>query len=445
MADQWVFPDPVFGPTVFEGLEKKLIETAEVNRLIYLKQLSTVYFRYPSADYTRFEHSIGMASLVKRFVLEVLMPREKLYNVDIPTSLVSAAIVHDIGHPEWSHAGEFFARYMEWDIEHDDLSARLVLGEDKVKEHFKDYGLPLVSDVLKSTQKTIVSKLIRGEAPLIEGHWTEEQRGNIELRNRYLGQIISSPYVDLDRVAYLIRDAFYVAGAASFFSLKDVLENLMVRITPPENAKELVFGNIPFAESFILTRDLMRTLIYNNPDNILAEEMLARAFRICYEGADDPYEVWFKTDHEMWEDMRRHPLSRHIAILVRNRITYEILWQVTFSELESGTIEVLEALEADKPEILKKEHDLTPRGVSPEQVILCICIPRAETPDITESPVLVGNNLIKPASEVSALVKSMNSLEHRNLRSFALLAVDPDITPKNKQEILENFKGWLEL
>lgn len=43
MGNRWVFPDPVFGPTVFSGKELQLIKTAELVRLRDIMQLSTAY------------------------------------------------------------------------------------------------------------------------------------------------------------------------------------------------------------------------------------------------------------------------------------------------------------------------------------------------------------------------------------------------------------------
>lgn len=453
--NQWVFPDPVFGPTVFAGLEKDLIETAEVNRLLYVKQLSTVYLFYPPADYSRFEHSLGMASLVRQFAVDSL--EIKKVGIDDLTNLVCAAIVHDIGHAGWAHAGELFTKYLGRNIEHDDLSMRLVLGDPTVMQYFprskSNPRLPLVSEVLKGpARKNQIANLIKGDPPTIPAQWTPLDEERIKLARTYLGHIISSPYIDLDRVSYLIRDAFYTAGAASFFSLKDVLERLNVRELP-EGSIDLMFGSIPFAESFILTRDLMSALIYEDPRNLIAEEMLARAFYLCYKGTEDLMEIWFKTDHEMWEDMRHHsdsePIAGRIAIYIRDRKVYKKLYQESFRPLidVSGEEPVakLKRLSADKPQILEKERELAPKGVAPGQLILCIHMPDVQSLlDITLSPVwLEERQEAVYARDVSPLIESMDSPEHHNHRSFVQIAVDPEVSDRDQQEILANFKAWL--
>lgn len=207
----WVFPDPVFGPTVFSGIEKDLIETTEVNRLLYVKQLSTVYLFYPPADYSRFEHSLGMASLVRQFAVD--SPGIKEVGIEDLTNLVCAAIVHDIGHAGWAHAGELFTKYLGENIKHDELSIRLVLGDPEVTRYFprskSNPRLPLVSEVLKPTLRNQIASLIKGEPPTIPAQWTPLEEEQIKRARTYLGHIISSPYIDLDRVSYLIRDAFY--------------------------------------------------------------------------------------------------------------------------------------------------------------------------------------------------------------------------------------------
>ncbi len=269
------------------------------------------------------------------------------------------------------------------------------------------------------------------------------------MEQAYLGHIISSPYIDLDRVSYLIRDSFYAAGAASFFSLKDVLESLDVE-TIPGGGSDLVFESIPFAESFILTRDLMSALIYEDPRNLIAEEMLARAFCLCYqevENEENLLKVWFKTDHEMWEDMRRNPHSQRIAVYTRDRQIYETLYHASFKQIAqvSGkAFTELAGLALDKPRILDKERELIPKTVSPGQVILCIHRTAPEFPSITSSPVWVVDH-IEQACDVSPLIQSMDTVEHRNHRSFVRLAVDPDVSLEDKREVLANFRGWLNI
>lgn len=103
MPNLWVFADPVFGPTPFTGKVLDLINTAELTRLRDIKQLSTASLFYPAATHSRFQHSLGMAKLVKDFLINVLL-EGKPYIISL---LVYASIVHDIGHAAWGQRDNY--------------------------------------------------------------------------------------------------------------------------------------------------------------------------------------------------------------------------------------------------------------------------------------------------------------------------------------------------
>jgi len=162
MHNLWVFADPVFGPTPFIGKVLDLINTAELTRLRDIKQLSTASLFYPAATHSRFQHSLGMAKLVKDFCINVLEERPNIISL-----LVYASVVHDIGHAAWGHAGELNMEYRGIPIEHSDLSSRLVTGDPELTKYFHGYGLPLVSQVLSDEEKILVSKLVLGIPPVL--------------------------------------------------------------------------------------------------------------------------------------------------------------------------------------------------------------------------------------------------------------------------------------
>ncbi len=149
----------------------------------------------------------------------------------------------------------------------------------------------------------------------------------------------------------------------------------------------------------------------------------------------------------MWEDMSRDPRSQRIAVYTRNRKIYETLYHASFkqiAEVSGKAFAELESLAVNKPQILGKERELSPKTVSPGQVILCIHRTTPEFPDITWSPIWVVDH-VELAREVSPLIQSMDTIEHRNHRSFVRLAVDPVVSLADKREVLANFRGWLNI
>jgi len=427
----WVFADPVFGPTPFTGKVLDLINTAELTRLRDIKQLSTACLFYPAATHSRFQHSLGMARLVKDFLINVL---EEPHIVAL---LVYASIVHDIGHAAWGHAGELFMEYRGIPLEHSDLSSRLVAGDSELTRYFDGYGLPLVSQVLNEEERILVSKLVLGKPPVLPKLKSEEEIVREEKETRYLRQIIASRALDFDRLEYLIRDGFYTTTAASFFRLKDVFESLIV--SEVGGAKELMFGNRDFAESFVITRELMYSGVYQQPRDLVAGEMLARAFNLCFVPSADPYEVWFNADEELLQEMYSNEKSRQIARLIKNRQIYTILYENDFSALSAlPTPTVRKLKELTKPEILKVEEDIAKPELEAWQVLVCVRI--APEPKEADAWVMTRRGP-EPLRRISPLVAAMTQ-EYRDSRSRVVLAVYPQTSDTDKNKVLKRFKDY---
>ena len=433
MQNLWVFADPVFGPTPFTGKVLDLINTAELTRLRDIKQLSTASLFYPAATHSRFQHSLGMAKLVKDFCINVLEERPNIISL-----LVYASVVHDIGHAAWGHAGELNMEYRGISLDHADLSARLVTGEPELTKYFDGYGLPLVSQVLNEDERILVSKLILSRPPVLPKLKPDKEIALEERSMRYLGQIINSRALDFDRLEYLIRDAFYTTTAASFFRLKDVFESLIV--SEVREARELMFGNRDFAESFIITRELMYSGLYQQPRDLVAGEMLARGFNLCFDQTADPYEMWFRTDEELLQAMDSNDKSKQIARLIKNRQIYEIVYQSDFFILPITTVRKFRAL--TKPEILKVEEEIAKPELEPWQVLICIRI--AKEPKEADAWVMTPTGRPELLRRISPLVASMTQ-DYTDSRSRVVLAVHPQTSNTDQNKVMKRFKDYFEI
>ena len=84
---------------------RELIDTPAFHRLTHLSQLGLVARVYPSANHTRFEHSLGVYHLALRY-LEHFMGfadfAESVTTIELET-FVLAALLHDIGHWAYCH------------------------------------------------------------------------------------------------------------------------------------------------------------------------------------------------------------------------------------------------------------------------------------------------------------------------------------------------------
>ena len=89
--------DPVHGYIQVDPDLLVLLDSPEVQRLRYIRQLGFSFLVYPGAHHTRFEHSLGAMHLAALMSRQIGLAREDHLLV------MSAALLHDIGHGPFSH------------------------------------------------------------------------------------------------------------------------------------------------------------------------------------------------------------------------------------------------------------------------------------------------------------------------------------------------------
>ena len=78
ILEDFIITDPIHGPMKFDKLLELIIDTPEFQRLRYIRQLGGSYYVYPAADHSRFVHSLGVAHLARKLLLQ-LARRESRY------------------------------------------------------------------------------------------------------------------------------------------------------------------------------------------------------------------------------------------------------------------------------------------------------------------------------------------------------------------------------
>ena len=94
--------DPIHGMVELRPVEAALIDTRAFQRLRRIKQLGLTHLVYPGAEHSRFTHSIG-ACHVAGMLAENLERHGWQGSVE---EVRVATLLHDLGHPPFSHAGE---------------------------------------------------------------------------------------------------------------------------------------------------------------------------------------------------------------------------------------------------------------------------------------------------------------------------------------------------
>lgn len=225
--------DPVHGYIQVDSTLLPLLDTPQVQRLRYIRQLGFSYLVYPGAHHTRFEHSLGTMHLANALGTRLsLSPYDHAH-------VSAAGLLHDIGHGPFSHAIEGLSREF-LGRKHTDIYEQLSTGN--LGEVLSDTGL----------DPDLVNRLINGDHPL--------------------SGIIHGD-LDVDRMDYLLRDAHYTGVP---YGTVDAMR-LIRAMRLCDTGIMLDISGVQAAESLLIARTLMRPAVYYHHVSRIAEKMFTMA------------------------------------------------------------------------------------------------------------------------------------------------------------------------
>ncbi len=257
MADHKIVHDSVHGSIRLDGVFLSLLEVPELQRLHSIHQLGLAYLVYPGANHTRFEHSLGTFAVARRICSSLQMDPNEARLVQC------AAFLHDVGHLPYSHTLEFVL-HERFGIDHEDVSRRLIRGEETVLTPSDRRILGRYSSIPEVLERhgidpIEVASLLGGKAPPSGPQKTlTKTKGQTHFNaKRYMSQIINGP-VDSDQLDYLKRDAHYTGVAFGVIDLDRLFGTLQIF-----NGDLVVErGGLSAIEGMLVARALMFSSVY---------------------------------------------------------------------------------------------------------------------------------------------------------------------------------------
>ncbi|AGB16103.1 HD superfamily phosphohydrolase [Halovivax ruber XH-70] len=360
-----VIKDSVHDHIAVDGVARALLDTPELQRLRRISQLGTVSLVYPSANHSRFEHSLGVYHLA----CEAL---EQLGIEGIQADRIkAAAMVHDVGHGPYSHNVEELIQRRTGRY-HDDVHDLLADGE--IADVLCDHGL----------EPDRIADLVAGDGEF--------------------GQLVSGE-LDVDRMDYLVRDAHHTGvpyGAIDHGRLVRELRYVDGQLVLGE-------GNVQTAESLLVARALMNPTVYSHSVARISKAMLRRATEALLDaGGTDARTLAWMDDAELVVALREceasHPLVRRLD---ERRLYKRAIW-AEIDDVPGGIIE------ATHDDLVRFEHEIADRADVPVgHVILDV----PSRPSMAESTTRVlVNGEVRQLGHQSPLVDALRSAQYAQWR-----------------------------
>ena len=178
-----------------EALLFRLVNAREVQRLRRVRQLGMASLAYPGADHSRYAHSLGVMQTARRMLDR--LARETTVTPDDRLVVLTAALLHDLGHGPFSHVFERVTG-----LHHERLTAR-ILNDPESDVH----------QTLIRHDKTLPERAVA----LLDGSGDRGWRRDV----------ISSQ-LDADRLDYLLRDNLHTGSRYGRYDLTWLVQAMTV-------------------------------------------------------------------------------------------------------------------------------------------------------------------------------------------------------------------------
>lgn len=192
-----IFKCPIHGYIkIKHELILKLIHTNAFQRLRRIKQMGGADMAFPTAEHSRFSHSLGTYEVCRRLLKQLSRTTDKLSDPKDEMLALVSALLHDLGHGPFSHSFESVLN-----VDHEEFTVRAIKEDSEIKMLLECYYLGFSKDVID-----VISK---------------------KHKNKIIVSLISSQ-LDVDRLDYLLRDAHFSGVPYGKIDLDKILRSVRI-------------------------------------------------------------------------------------------------------------------------------------------------------------------------------------------------------------------------
>ncbi|MGK7346053.1 MAG: HD domain-containing protein [Candidatus Nitrospinota bacterium M3_3B_026] len=420
--------DGIHGFILFDQLEKRLIDSAPMQRLRCIHQLAMCYQVYPGATHKRFEHSLGVMEIAGRIFERLFRNRlpdtvheriaEELEQKDYWRRVVRlAGLLHDIGHLPFSHGAEEALLPEGWN--HERITASIIRNSE-IAELLQKEGSPIKPE------------------DVIDVAWDAGKRAKSEPGHELtpwktlLNEIVCGNTFGADRIDYLLRDSWHAGVAYGRFDPHILIAGLTALIDPnnEEISLGLDIGAIHAAEALLLARYFMYTQVYFHDVRRAYDLHLKEFLQAWIDGGKFPTD-WEKMmrlgDHEVVVAMREAAANSSSGL-------HDLASRALSRKHFRTVYELVTPHKKKKPTILKDLLDYMTTEFGEDNIRSDSYGPKSETNDFL---VQTNDGSVESSLRVSGVVANVPAVE------IGLIFANPEISEKAKQLVDSKVKELL--